>query len=500
MQNTKQYSEAKIYIPERSRGYSEDVEHISLTKEEAKAQGWHFRYKSKNRLRITRYTGTAEDIIIPAEIGGCIVNDIGAKAFHKTNIRTVSVPDTVKKLGAECFSWCMKLEEAVFADGVEHIPFGAFLDCKSLTHVHLPYKTLRSLGERAFYFCEKLEFIDLPFLCHTVGKDAFTWTRLKAFAMTRCDAYYLHFDGSALDATPLMRENDLILFQPYNCLSNEIYILKTGRNIEEKYIRLPKNSRVKFLTHSITHSCRLDLTDCKEINIDLGCFEDKLVYNSVFLIFPKDKMPVTLPTYLESNFFDEVAYHMSDHQVTSQVVARESVMLLKGSVDALSLRAIRFKEVTAAETASAEVFTKNCRCLHGVIWEEGGREFRKLTTPSELLTDWYGSSVNEEMLKAFTIRKDPDTGESIFYDRGVIDRLFRGELQGKAKILPNKHDKVFIAVDMLRSTPKPGEDSTEMYSRFLLKNKRHADIAMSKLPERWREYKDFLDEFYRLNK
>ena len=372
------------------------------------------------------------------------------------------------------------------------------MDCKLLHHVHLPYTTLRSVGERAFYFCDKLEFIDLPYLCRTVGRYAFTWSRLNGFAMTSAHAGYLDFDGSALDATPVMREHELIIYRPHYCLENEIYIMKSGRNLEEKYIGLPKNSRVSFFRRAISHSCRLDLTDCKEINIELGSFEENLSYSSVFMIFPKDKMPRTLPAYVESNFFEDVAYRLDDHQVSSQVVARDCVRLRKGSVDALSLRAIRFKGVTTAETEPAEVFTKNCHSLHGVIWEEGGATVRKLTPPQEVLTDRY--ELYKQLLKAFTIRMDPETGESVFYDRGVVDRLFRGETAGKEWVFPNRHDKVLIAVDMLRSTPRRGEDSLDIYRRYLLKNKRHADRVIARLPESWREYADFLKEFYEVNK
>ena len=51
MQDVIDFSNAKIYYPEEPKNISASVEHITLTAEQARAQGWHFRYKSGKRSR-----------------------------------------------------------------------------------------------------------------------------------------------------------------------------------------------------------------------------------------------------------------------------------------------------------------------------------------------------------------------------------------------------------------------------------------------------------------
>jgi hypothetical protein len=63
MQDVIDFSNAKIYYPEEPKNISASVEHISLTAEQARAQGWHFRYKSGKRVRITRFVGTDADVL-----------------------------------------------------------------------------------------------------------------------------------------------------------------------------------------------------------------------------------------------------------------------------------------------------------------------------------------------------------------------------------------------------------------------------------------------------
>ena len=112
MQDVIDFSNAKIYYPEEPKNISASVEHITLTAEQAREQGWHFRYKSGKRVRITRFAGTAADVTVPAEIDGCTVNEIGERCFAQTAVKTVNIPSTVKKLGSNCFFLCAQLEQA----------------------------------------------------------------------------------------------------------------------------------------------------------------------------------------------------------------------------------------------------------------------------------------------------------------------------------------------------------------------------------------------------
>ena len=59
---------AEIHIIQFTENKPVEVQRVSLNKEQAYKMGWHYKRKSSNCLRITRYTGKIQDIILPAEI------------------------------------------------------------------------------------------------------------------------------------------------------------------------------------------------------------------------------------------------------------------------------------------------------------------------------------------------------------------------------------------------------------------------------------------------
>lgn len=93
---------------------------------------------------ITKYTGTAADVEVPASIGGVTVKAIGDDAFtNNTALEKVSLPSSVASIGED-----------------------AFWSCSSLKRIDIP-GTLTYLGSHAFYGCQIKNF-DL-----TVDMDTF---------------------------------------------------------------------------------------------------------------------------------------------------------------------------------------------------------------------------------------------------------------------------------------------------------------------------------------
>ena len=71
------------------------------------------------------------------------------------------VPDGIKFIGENAFSYDTKLKEVVIPAGVTGIGADAFKGCTALTKVTLP-STLVSIGGEAFYGCTALEEISIP--------------------------------------------------------------------------------------------------------------------------------------------------------------------------------------------------------------------------------------------------------------------------------------------------------------------------------------------------
>ena len=153
----------EIHIIQFTENKPVEVQRVSLNKEQAYKMGWYYKRKSNNCLRITRYTGKSQDIILPAEIDGFIVNEIGKEVFNRKNIITVEIPDTIRKIGTGAFE-CSDIKKVTFAEGVKIIGNNAFRCCDNLNSVHLP-NTLEKIG----YRCIRVEFslVKKQTYCHS---------------------------------------------------------------------------------------------------------------------------------------------------------------------------------------------------------------------------------------------------------------------------------------------------------------------------------------------
>ena len=132
---------------------------------------------------IVRYKGQASDVVIPETYRGEKVVSIGYTAFageKKTKndgddvflpnekIISVSIPSSVRFIGAKAFCFCTKLEKIHFEEGLERIGNSAFIGCESLTSVELPH-SCREIDTAAFMFCRGIKEMILNDGLETVG-------------------------------------------------------------------------------------------------------------------------------------------------------------------------------------------------------------------------------------------------------------------------------------------------------------------------------------------
>lgn len=147
-------------------------------------------------VRIDRYTGRAETLVVPATLGGHPVREIGAEAFQGCQtlvsialpdgivsvgekafylcdaLRNVELPKNLNSLGDGAFWLCETLEEISLPDGLVEIAPFTFWGCKKLTSISLP-AGLISIGREAFAFCEALPSVTLPDNLLSIGPSAF---------------------------------------------------------------------------------------------------------------------------------------------------------------------------------------------------------------------------------------------------------------------------------------------------------------------------------------
>lgn len=125
---------------------------------------------------------------------------IRAGAFGWTSLESFRAPESLRRIGPEAFCRCSSLREVVLNDGLEVLGAGSversenasesdsdvtedFVDGgtfegSALETVKLP-RTLRTLGSRTFYGCERLRAIKLPEALESVGACCFAHSGLR---------------------------------------------------------------------------------------------------------------------------------------------------------------------------------------------------------------------------------------------------------------------------------------------------------------------------------
>ena len=129
------------------------------------------------------------------------VTSIGANAFNcHTELITVSLPDTLKSIGDKAFCYCENMTDFIFPEGVETIGVSAFGDCRGLRNVILP-EALTELEYGAFQCCNAIEKITLSDSVKSIAETAFyacfslkeinlpaSLTRIEAGAFASCES------------------------------------------------------------------------------------------------------------------------------------------------------------------------------------------------------------------------------------------------------------------------------------------------------------------------
>ena len=120
---------------------------------------WNYEYEitEENTVRIVKFHGAPEDVVIPEELDGYPVTEIGFKAFNlKRTIRSVKIPDTVTVIGPQAFSSCDGIEEVKLSKNLKSIGYKAFSNCKGLRTIELP-ESLEDVGYNPFNLCDNLK-------------------------------------------------------------------------------------------------------------------------------------------------------------------------------------------------------------------------------------------------------------------------------------------------------------------------------------------------------
>ncbi len=143
---------------------------------------------------------------------------IGSYAFSGcTKLKTVTVPESVTKLGAGAFDGCDALESAVLNCPISSIEGSLFSWCRSLKSIVIP-STVKSIGWNAFEHCHSLKSVKIPVSVKSIGDMAFEY----CYALT--DIYYggTEKQWNCIDLTSTTRETLHGKTFHYNCAYEDV--------------------------------------------------------------------------------------------------------------------------------------------------------------------------------------------------------------------------------------------------------------------------------------
>ena len=118
--------------------------------------------------RALQYCSSLEELVI-----GNQVTYIGSNAFESCNkVTEVIIPDSVTYLGTQAFKRCNELTSVTIGNSLTTINEQVFQDCNKLASVILG-QSVTTIGREAFDYCSALTSINIPESVTTIGEEAF---------------------------------------------------------------------------------------------------------------------------------------------------------------------------------------------------------------------------------------------------------------------------------------------------------------------------------------
>ena len=146
--------------------------------------GMEYALKEDDTYMVKNYKGGLEVINVPEYYRGKLITEIGAHAFHEGYneegygnaknehlITEVNLPDSITTIGERAFYNCEKLTKVKMSENLEFVGDGIFWACGALKEVTTIGK-ITTISDEMFHGCDQLEFV-IPEGIVSIGRDAF---------------------------------------------------------------------------------------------------------------------------------------------------------------------------------------------------------------------------------------------------------------------------------------------------------------------------------------
>ncbi len=254
-------------------------------------------------VKITKYKGTDESIVIPSEIDGKKVTVIGNSAFYGfKSLKNIEIPDGITSIENYAFCQCWSITSLSVPESVTSIGTGAFRFCGDLKEIKLPSnltvlsdslfgadanleyitfgdaektdtviipETVQKIGNYVFMNCEKIKNIKLPSNLKIIGKTCFqgciSLTGLFIPQSVESIGGGIFGDCDALQSVEIEDENNNFIFK-----DGILYDVKNGILVSAVNSLIPEKVIVDECTKTIDYSAFADCNNLYEIEIPQG--------------------------------------------------------------------------------------------------------------------------------------------------------------------------------------------------------------------------------------
>ena len=115
---------------ETTKPEAQPEENETPSKDTGEIQLCEYTYRLEGKFAIlTAYLGSERDVIVPAAVDGYLVIGLGDRVFADCDVRSVTLPQTLERMGWFTFYQCKNLEKVVLPAGLSNIGYASFDGC-----------------------------------------------------------------------------------------------------------------------------------------------------------------------------------------------------------------------------------------------------------------------------------------------------------------------------------------------------------------------------------
>lgn len=103
-------------------------------------------------------------------------------AFSGSGVQSVTMPDSIIRLGISVFAECSMLENVKLSANIREIPTETFYNCESLTEISVPDSVVR-IGDFAFDSCTNLKSVALSEKLEYIGSGVFAYSGIESIVI-----------------------------------------------------------------------------------------------------------------------------------------------------------------------------------------------------------------------------------------------------------------------------------------------------------------------------